>query len=121
MIVEWEAETQALINAAGLEVRHEDVNTAIRQWLRQILRHRRYLERIKSDPALQKKFKAKREAYKREYDLHGPKRDRKKEPKETGKIFAEDMAERMAKCLKEDRGAEIRDRGRRLERKKGAL
>lgn len=121
MLVEWEPETQALINAAELEVRPADVNTALRQWLRQILRHRRYLERIKSDPELREKFKATAKAYNRQYRQNGPKRNKPKERERTDRLFAEDYAERVARCIKEDRAALIRDRGRLLEREKGAL
>jgi len=121
VMIEWEPETQALINAAELEVRPEDVNTAVRQWLRHILNHRKYLERIKSDPDRLKKFKATEKAYNRQYRQNGPKRNRPKERERTDRLFAEGYAERVARCIKEDRAALIRDRGRLLEREKGAL
>lgn len=98
--VEWEPDTQALINASELEVRPEHVNTAVRQWLRQILCHRRYLERIKSDPVRHEKFKAQAKIYKRQYQKHGAQRDRPKKRKENGKVFAEDFAERVLRSQK---------------------
>lgn len=47
LTMDWEPETQALIDAAGLEVTPAKVNVAVRQWLRQILRHREYLRKVK--------------------------------------------------------------------------
>lgn len=100
--VKWEPETQALINASELEVRPENINVAVRQWLRQILNHRKYLEKIRSDPALDRAFKAKAKIYKRAYTKHGAQKNRPEKPKDPRKIFAEKFPERMAKAEKKE-------------------
>ncbi len=101
-MIKWEPETQALINAAELEVRPENVNMAVRQWLRHILAHRRYLEKTKKDSDLHAEFRAKANIYNREYRKDGPKRDRPKKREGTSKIFAEKFPERMSKAKKKE-------------------
>lgn len=115
MNIDWEPDTQDLIDIAGLEVTPAKLNVAVRQWLRQLLRHRDYLEKVKADPERREKFEEKRKEYSRQYRRHGLKghkrdaEDFTEREKHTRKIPLlkpipeDDMYFRMQKLLREEK------------------
>lgn len=108
--MDWEAETQVLLAAAGIEATPARVNVAVRQWLRQILRHREYLSKVNADPARAEVYRAKRTAYNREYREHGPKR---------AKRVPRALAQPDAGTKKAERREEIRERAAKLSQEPG--
>jgi hypothetical protein len=108
--MDWEPETQDLIDAAGLEVTPEKVNVAVRQWLRQILRQREYKRKLKVDPERHEKQKAIQREHRREYRDYGAKGCKRDAEDFVGRklpirkrIPEDDMAYRMEKLLKDKR------------------
>ncbi len=60
---EWEPATLALLEETGQHLTKKKVDRAVREWLKHILRHRQYLEKVKADPERRAMFIANRNVY----------------------------------------------------------